>query len=612
METATLTNGGTRNHGVHIGDVDNDGLNEIIGGRDDGEIHFWDWNGTGYQKKPAYTGGPNNAYGLFVADTNNNGTLDLVIGSGGAKEMIYEWLNFTGLFITEGRVHNVLRSGTSIFTVFVGDSDNDLKDEVLFASGGGGVQNAWIYRWNGTDYELNHTIVCNNNIDSIIVTNCDNLPGNELLLANQGTDIYKWNGTDYVLHSVLTEGLMSLSVGDCDNDGLMEIATGGGADKQIWVYNWNASGILETNENISLPFNEASFGAYGVRIGDVDNDGLNELIGADDAGNLKVFKWNGSEYLLKWNGTFGNLIGWYDSIQVGDPDNDNWNEVVFGEDSANLHVLEFFGVRNGSLNVGEDADIEWNQAGVFNDSITTGDLSSEIEEALAMLVPDGSGYCEVPIQVSNECAGNLTLFNPMVTYETTDYRCIDPVTNNTDLVYYQSGVAEALDSDTDGLSDYAEDMTHGTNPHHNDTDGDGLGDWDEVYGITDPTLLDTDGDGLNDSYELLVLPTSPILGDTDGDRLSDGTEVLNHGTNPMVPDTDADGLSDGEEVLDVGSDPLNPDTDGDGLLDGADPDPLVPWWRIYIIIASVSAGGVATILILRPYVTKRRRQGKKV
>ena len=95
VEVATLNNGGSRNHGVCIGDVDNDGLNEIIGGRNDGEIHFWDWNRTGYEMKPAYTDAGTSAYGLFVADTNQNGTQDLVIGSGTGKEMVYEWLNFS-------------------------------------------------------------------------------------------------------------------------------------------------------------------------------------------------------------------------------------------------------------------------------------------------------------------------------------------------------------------------------------------------------------------------------------------------------------------------------------------------------------------------------------
>ena len=54
------------------------------------------------------------------------------------------------------------------------------------------------------------------------------------------------------------------------------------------------------------------------------------------------------------------------------------------------------------------------------------------------------------------------------------------------------------DSDADGLTD-SEEAAYGTNPGAFDTDGDGLGDGDEVlvYGL-DPTDWDTDGDGIAD------------------------------------------------------------------------------------------------------------------
>lgn len=77
--------------------------------------------------------------------------------------------------------------------------------------------------------------------------------------------------------------------------------------------------------------------------------------------------------------------------------------------------------------------------------------------------------------------------------------------------------------------------------------------------------LDSDGDGLGDLQELLI-GTNPNHPDTDGDGLNDGEEVA-IGTDPLNPDTDGDGLSDGEEV-ELGTDPLNPDTDGDGVPDG--------------------------------------------
>ncbi|MES2439646.1 MAG: hypothetical protein V4584_11290 [Verrucomicrobiota bacterium] len=109
-----------------------------------------------------------------------------------------------------------------------------------------------------------------------------------------------------------------------------------------------------------------------------------------------------------------------------------------------------------------------------------------------------------------------------------------------------------------------------------DSDGDGLGDFDEDYyfgnGDGIPTVAelaqqsgtsDADGDGLNNSNELYVFHTFPKVKDTDGDGLEDGPEVAElltvetgvvpsnsfngRSTNPLIADTDGDGLSDYQE-----------------------------------------------------------------
>jgi hypothetical protein len=88
--------------------------------------------------------------------------------------------------------------------------------------------------------------------------------------------------------------------------------------------------------------------------------------------------------------------------------------------------------------------------------------------------------------------------------------------------------------------------------------------------LTEDTTTDTDDDGLPDYFEVYTSGTNPNLADTDGDGLSDGAEVNTYQTNPLVADTDGDSLSDGEEVLVFGSNPLVADTDGDGQPDGVE------------------------------------------
>ncbi|MCK4410052.1 MAG: hypothetical protein KAW67_08200, partial [Candidatus Eisenbacteria sp.] len=115
------------------------------------------------------------------------------------------------------------------------------------------------------------------------------------------------------------------------------------------------------------------------------------------------------------------------------------------------------------------------------------------------------------------------------------------------------------DMDSDGLDDDVE-VGMGTNPHYNDTDGDGIvdGDDDNWYDALNP---DVDGDGLYDGYEDanpnggngIWEPGAPYYetdawdGDTDDDGIYDGDELI-FGTLPLVIDTDGDGLGDGLEV----------------------------------------------------------------
>ncbi len=126
----------------------------------------------------------------------------------------------------------------------------------------------------------------------------------------------------------------------------------------------------------------------------------------------------------------------------------------------------------------------------------------------------------------------------------------------------------SLDTDDDGLSDWAEMNEHNTDPLSADSDDDGLTDGEELNEYnTDPNAADTDGDGLNDGEEVNSHNTDPTAADSDGDGLDDGAEVNEHRTDPNNSDSDGDGISDYDEINEYNSDPNNTDSDGDGFTD---------------------------------------------
>ncbi len=112
------------------------------------------------------------------------------------------------------------------------------------------------------------------------------------------------------------------------------------------------------------------------------------------------------------------------------------------------------------------------------------------------------------------------------------------------------------DPDGDNIPNFVE-QYFGTDCNNQDTDGDQLSDYNELYILgTDPTLNDTDGNGILDTFE-----------DTDKDGLT-AIDEIKWKTNPFDDDCDKDGLLDGDEVYQYYTKPNDKDTDGDGVEDG--------------------------------------------
>lgn len=328
----TFGKGGTCNYGTHnfyAGDVDNDGIEELITGgfmyyMENGSrvsveapLRIWNWNGQNLtcEKSHDWTG---SIRSIYAGDIDNDGLSEILTGgttisSSGRYSAILVW-SYDGDSIIQKGVFE----GVSASSIFVLDVDNDQIVEVLAAgrtsNENGSFAQLSVLQWNedklsllqskewGSSAESYAYSVFANDLDGdgpveIVTGGYDN----DLTNSSGQLRVWSWNGEELSLrtneewrlvedvYGVTISGLPmgntvinNVKVGDIDSDGVKEIVTGGWAydgekfNAQLKIWNWdeNIFKLEKSHEWISEDITEIK----SISLNDVDNDGDVEIV----------------------------------------------------------------------------------------------------------------------------------------------------------------------------------------------------------------------------------------------------------------------------------------------------------------------------------------------
>ena len=279
-----------------VGDLDGDGDLDIVSGGDDSKVNVWQNDGspfTGPWTSQEVGSHPHIAYSVAVGDLDGDGDLDIV--SGGADSKVSVWRNdgtpFTGTWTKqEAGSHTEW-----VQSVAVGDLDGD-GDLDLVSGGRDDKVNAW---------------------------------------QNDGNPFSGvWTKQEVGSH---TDNVWSLAVGDLDGDGDLDIVSGGRDDK---VNVWQNDGTPFSGDWTQQEVGSYIYSMESVSVGDLDGDGDLDIV-SGTARKVNAWQNDGNPFSGDWTQQeVGNHGGWVSSVAMGDLDGDGDLDIVSGGEDHNVNAWQ--------------------------------------------------------------------------------------------------------------------------------------------------------------------------------------------------------------------------------------------------------------------------------
>jgi len=317
-------------------------------------------------------GGSN--YGVAMGNLDDDDNLEVVVGSGSGR-----------IYVFDGNTHENQWVSPALdkipIGIAIGDVDNDGNNDIVVATGNpgepkddegnGGEGYLYVFERSGSDFTQAFK---SDNIDAswgVTITELDGSSNPEIGIATGYLEIIDATSGTTELHGAVkvwgyggssysqewTSGNIGQIVGgidsgdpDDDGDNELVVGTGGdnreGSEENAEVRVYRRSGGSYTLEGSII--NPARYNAYGIEVGDVNNDGKDEIIvGTGEKGQNKprLIIYDGSSHAEEYSKDVDSNSVW--GIEVEDFDSDGEPELIYGTSGGELFIYD--GIEPGSF-----------------------------------------------------------------------------------------------------------------------------------------------------------------------------------------------------------------------------------------------------------------------